>query len=321
MAVSRVTASGGSGRASSSGGRRGAGHAGATASLAALGLLLTCGWSGAGPGCEVLRQPSALSPELKETSGVAVSTAHPGIFWTHNDGSRPVLHALDEAGQTVGRVRIPGVEVWDLEDIERADCDAGSCLYVADTGDNDEERNRSVIYRIPEPDPGAGRSAVPDAFPVVFPDGPRDVEALFVLPGERAYLVSKGRHSPVVVYAYPGPLRPGAPAELVEVMRLSESPVSLPRMVTGASAAADGSVVVIRTYEALRFYRAETVEGEGADLRLVPLDDGTVNLHTLQEPQGEGVGLGADGLVVLTSEDGPGGRAPQMAVMRCRVGG
>lgn len=298
-----------------------------TSPLGALGLVLTCGWSGwsgSGPGCEVVTAPAALSPELEETSGVAVSAAHPGIFWTHNDGSRPVLHAVDEAGRTVGRVRVPGMDLRDWEDIERAECAAGSCLYVADTGDNDEERDRAVIYRIPEPEPGAGRSAVPDAFPVVFPDGPRDVEALFVLPGERAYLVSKGRHSPVVVYAYPGPLRAGAPAELVEIDRLSEAPVSLPRMVTGASASADGSVVVIRTYEALHFYRVEVVEDEaprpGADLRLVSLENGTVNLHTLQEPQGEGVGLGAGGLVVLTSEDGPGGRAPQMAVMGCRVG-
>lgn len=286
-----------------------------------LGLLLTCGWSGEGPGCEVVTQPSPLTPELEESSGVAVSAEHPGIFWTHNDGSRPVLYAVNQQGQLVGRTRVPGLDLDDWEALERADCDAGSCLYLSDTGDNDEEREGAVIYRIPEPEPGAERSARPDAFPVVFPDGPRDVEALFVLPGEQVYLVSKGRHSSVSVYAYPGPLRSGSPAELVEIQRLSESPVSLPRLVTGAGTAPDGSTVVIRTYEALHFYRMEAVEGEGADHRLVPLENGTVNLRTLQEPQGEAVALGADGLVVVTSEDGPGGHPPQMAVLRCDLGG
>ena len=291
----------------------------AVAPIAATALFLTCGWSAAGPGCEVASQPMALSPELEETSGAAVSAAHPGTIWTHNDGARPVLHALDREGRTVGRTRVPGVDLDDWEDLERADCDAGSCLYLADTGDNEEARDRVVIYRIPEPEPGAAESALPDAFPVVFPDGPRDVEALFVLPGERAYVVTKGRSGPVVVYAYPGPLRVGPPAELVEVQRLSEAQPSLPRMVTGASASADGSVVVLRTYEALRFHRVE--EDEDGRATLVPMEGGTVNLHTLQEPQGEGVALGPDGLVVLTSEDGPGGRPPQMAIMRCRVGG
>jgi len=53
---------------------------------------------------------------------------------------------------------------------------------------------------------------------------------------------------------------------------------------------------------------------------LVLLEDGTVNLRTLREAQGEGVGVGEDGLVVLTSEGGPTGGAGSITVLRCRVG-
>ena len=98
---------------------------------------------------------------------------------------------------------------------------------------------------------------------------------------------------------------------LERVQFLSSTPRSLPEQVTGASASLDGRTVAIRTYRSLRFYRM--VEG-----RLQPFEEeGTVNLQPLQESQGEAVGLGPDGLVVLTSESGPTGGPPGMVVMRC----
>ena len=86
----------------------------------------------------------------------------------------------------------------------------------------------------------------------------------------------------------------------------------LPRQVTGASAAPDGSMVAIRTYETLQFYRWN---GQ----HLMPLENGTVNLRTLRESQGEGVALGRDGVVALTSEAGPNGGAGSITVLRCRL--
>jgi hypothetical protein len=41
-------------------------------------------------------------------------------------------------------------------------------------------------------------------------------------------------------------------------------------------------------------------------------------LRTLQEPQGEGVAVGEDGLIALTSEAGPAGQRGSLAVLRCR---
>jgi len=254
---------------------------------------------------------------LGETSGVAVGWRDPEVLWTHNDG-RSDLFALDGGGEIVGRFAIDA-RLRDWEDIEISSCGGGSCLYLADTGDNDERRpaGQIRILRIEEPvipggaQDGDAPSLEVEAFPIRLPDGARDVEALFVLPGEIPYLVSKGGRDAISVYRYPPPLRADT-VTLVEVQRLTSGPVSLLDRVTGASASPDGSWVAVRTYQALQFYRID------AD-SLVAADGGLVNLRPLQEIQGEGVGIGPGGLVVLTSEGGPLGGPPTMRILRCRL--
>jgi hypothetical protein len=152
-----------------------------------------------------------------------------------------------------------------------------------------------------------------DVFPIRLPEGPRDIEAIFVLPGEVVHLVTKGTNHPVTVYRYPGALRPDT-VTLETVQRLTDGPRPLLDRITGASASPDGTRVAIRSYQSVRFYRPE------ADT-LAAVDAGLVNLRTLAEMQGEGVGIGADGLVALTSEGGPLGGPPSMRLVRCRLGG
>lgn len=285
----------------------------ATLAAALATVLAACGpLATAGPGCRTLRAPVALPPGLEESSGVAVSLRHPGILWTHDDAG-DLLHAVDREGTRVGTVRLPE-RLRDWEDLALASCPrGGSCLWAADTGDNYEERDDVRLLRFPEPDPTADTVATPDVHPVRLPDGPRDVEALLVLPGERILLVTKGRNHPVTVYRYPLPLRPER-VTLVAVQRLTDGPRILPRQVTGGAVAPRGGLAALRTYESLRFYR---VAGD----TLAPVEDGLVNLRTLREPQGEGVGLGLDGEVVLTSEGGPGGGPGSVAALRCRLEG
>ena len=135
---------------------------------------------------------------------------------------------------------------------------------------------------------------------MVLPDGPRDIEAMYVLPTEQIFFVTKGRNHPVTIYRYPPPLRPEDIVTLVEVQRLTTGRMGRPRMVTGASATLDGATVAIRTYETLEFFAVTGGE------RLLESDLGRVDLRALREGQGEGVGFGANGTIVLTSESARG---------------
>jgi hypothetical protein len=251
---------------------------------------------------------------LRESSGIAYGVGLGGVLWTHNDGGDgPRLYALDNAGRLMGTFPVAEAANHDWEDIASAQCSVGGCIYLADTGDNEETRPLVELYRVEEPlglEPGVALRA--ERFPVRLPAGPRDIEALFVLPPEQVFLVSKGRNHPVTVYRYPPPLRPAQEVTLEAVQILTDGPVLLPHQVTGASASPDGSLVVIRTYESLTFYRT------GGD-SLEALEGGRVSLRTLQEPQGEAVGIGFDGRIALTSEGGPWGGAASLRLLWCSV--
>lgn len=265
----------------------------------------------AGPGCATLRAPAALPDPLRESSGVAVGLRDPDLLWTHNDAGS-VLYGVDRTGALRAEIPLP-LRLRDWEDLAAAPCGSGggACLWAADTGDNYEERDDVKLLRFPEPGPDAGTVQEPDVFPVRLPGGARDVEALLVLPGERVLLVTKGRNHPVTVYRYPPPLRPDT-ITLEEVQRLTDGPRILPRQVTGGAVSPRGDLAVLRTYQSLRFYR---IAGD----TLAAMEDGLVSLRTLQEPQGEGVALGRDGEVILTSEGGPGGGPGSLAAIRCPV--
>src|SRR3954465_2999932 len=91
-----------------------------------------------------LLQATFQSPRLIESSGVAVSHAHPGVLWTHNDsGDGPYLYATDLQGTGRGALLVPGAQAIDWEDMALGPCPVAfarhpTCVYLADTGDNME---------------------------------------------------------------------------------------------------------------------------------------------------------------------------------------
>ena len=271
--------------------------------------------------CQSTTTTISLPEELEETSGVTVSLSQPDVFWTHNDDGS-VLTAMNSVGEIISRIRIrPSLTDW--EDIATSGCAGGkSCLYLADTGDNLERRSAGdiSIRRLEEPDLDSPNfratlnQQIPefdtDVFPVRLPDGPRDIEALLVLPGEDIYVSTKGRNGPVAIYRYPPPLRPDT-VTLELVQELSPGARVIPRQVTGGSVSPEGDILALRTYESLQFFEfvADT---------LVPIKDGHIDLRPLLEAQGEGIAIGPGGLLVLTSE-AVGETPPQMNLMHCNL--
>lgn len=263
------------------------------------------------PGCVEASPVHRLPSTVRESSGLAWSLRFPGVLWTHDDsGGRPDLVAVGPDARLLAAVHVEGVGNRDWEDLAASPCGEGTCLWIADTGDNLGRRDDLVLIRVPEPEILTSRTVPAALFPIRLPDGPRDIEALFVLPGERPYLITKGGRHPVTVYRYPPPLRAGESVLLEEVQVLFPGRRALRDRITGASAAPDGSGVVVRSYRELHHF---TVEGG----RLVPTPGSPVNLAPLEERQGESVAWGPGGHVGLTSEAGLLGRWATLRIIRC----
>jgi len=289
-------------------------------------ILTACGQHDAAPDsdqarvasaapCSTPRRIATLPSEVKEASGVAASRRHPGILWLHNDsGADAVVYAADTTGRIQARVRVTGATNRDWEDIALGTCPTGDCIYIADTGDNRLRHDHGVIYRIPEPAPGDTVSATAERFPFQYPDGPRDVEAMYLLPDGGLYLISKGRKHPAELFRYPAPLRAGETVTLELVQALSDDALPIPYQITAASASPDGRWVAVRSYSALQLYRPRP------DGTLAPaLPPPGLSLDPLAEPQGEGVEITDDGTIFLASEAGLARSPGTIGVTRCEL--
>lgn len=207
------------------------------------------------------------STRLQESSGIAVSRIHRGVLWSHNDsGDGPYIYATDLSGADRGALRVPGAGAVDWEDMALGPCPtrgAATCLYIGDTGDNLETREWVTVYAVPEPQPPVSRAdtqrttAAPAVLRLRYPDGPHDVEAIYVSPRDTAlYLVSKGRSGPIRLYRVaPRAWQAGAVVTATRVQDLNIVPdPGAGRWVTGAAIRPDGRLVAIRTETEIYFF-------------------------------------------------------------------
>ncbi|HEX8209312.1 MAG TPA: hypothetical protein VF584_03915 [Longimicrobium sp.] len=266
-------------------------------------------------GCRIEARDLTLPEDVKEASGVAFSRTLRGVLWTHNDsGHQPELFGLDATGHEVATFPV-GVGMRDWEDMAVGPCAEGSCVYMADIGDNSRGSEPLALLVAPEPSAAGERVGPVRTYTARFPDGRgRDAEAIFVLPGGEVYLISKGTRTAVDLFRWPTPLREGVPATLVHVRQLAPTPSQPGDRVTGASASPDGRFVAVRTYSLVNVYRTADLVGNSP---APPAPLRRTDLIPLGEAQGEGVALADDGTVALVSE-GHGRHVPgTMSVLRC----
>lgn len=278
------------------------------------------------PACEVAELPrpvsnnvcdsptvqATLPDAIDESSGVATSRNHDGVFWTHNDsGGDPVIFAFDTTGAVLARVHLQGATNRDWEDIATGPCEPGSeasCVFIAETGDNNERHRNVAVYRVAEPDPATDTIAGPvETFRFTYPEGPRDAEGLFVTDAG-FHVVTKGRSGAIELYRLAPPYRPDDTVEIRFVQRLAPPPASHSAQVTAAAASPAGNDVVVRSYAGLRFYQmdADTLRPRGRHADIVAPD----------QMQGEAVDFVAPGVFILTSE-ASGSRPQSLAVVTC----
>ena len=250
--------------------------------------------------------------ELAEASGIAASRRTPGVLWALNDSGDPVIYALDAKGAVTGHVRVTGAQVEDWEAIAVGPCKSGSCLYVGDIGDNSGSRKQITIYRVPEPAVGDDMTAPAEVFHATYPDGPQDAESLVLTPDGSMYIVTKGEKRRVALYRFPRDLKsgPGMPLQRVAKPRdAGKSPNS--ERITDAAASPDGEWIVLRTNRAVTFHHTKDLMGGNWRPAHV------VDLADLDEPQGEGVTLTADGTLVVVGEGGGTSAPGTLARLSC----
>jgi hypothetical protein len=245
------------------------------------------------------------NPLLTESSGLAASRRQPGVLWSLNDsGNEPFIFATDTAGTDLGTFRVRGSRNVDWEEISLGPCGRAQCLYIADTGDNRERRRSVALYRIPEPDlpsrhPHRLRETAPaDVLEFRYPDGPHDVEAIWVDTTGAVHLVTKGRSHGARHFRLPAAAWTSAQPVVAERLDSLPIPVDawLHRLVTAASPSPDGRWVAIRTYGEIYFF----VPTDAGPLGL-PSDPVACNVQGL-ELQGEGLAWLDDSRLILGSE-------------------
>jgi hypothetical protein len=132
-------------------------------------------------------------PRITESSGLAASRLHPGVYWTHNDSDDgPYLYAVDgSTGKTVATVTLSGI--GSPRDVEGISIGPGNQIYVGDIGDNlDGSWPYVWIYRLPEPKNLVDQTVRATQYVVKYSDGARNAESLAVHPKTgRVYIVDK----------------------------------------------------------------------------------------------------------------------------------
>ena len=189
----------------------------------------------------------------------------------------------------------------------------GSCLYIADIGDNEAERKRITIHRLPEP---SNESSVPvkETFHATYPDGAHDAETLLVAPDGGMFIVTKGETNAVGLYRFPRELRPGANHQLERVSRTRASgKAAETERITDGAVSPDGTWVVLRSRHSFAMHRAaDLFAGNWTDA-------GRVDLRAVGEAQGEGIAIAADGTVYLTGEGGKKSQPGTIAKYACTM--
>ena len=200
------------------------------------------------------------SPDVTESSGIAVSRCQNNVLWTHNDsGDDAYIFALNMTGESLGTWKVQNAQNIDWEDIAAFKDKTGKCyLYIGEIGDNQTKRAEHAVYRVPEPVIKASDATSDRKDPrfienvevlrFSYPDFNQDAETIMVHPktGD-IFIVTKRVSGPAGVYR----LLPDFDRdEVAKAEKVGE--VSVPAIpngfVTGGDISPDGRHVVICDY-------------------------------------------------------------------------
>ena len=251
---------------------------------------------------------------LNEVSGIAVSRKDSDVIWTHNDGGKAQIWAMNTQGTHLGIYKLLGSNNRDWEDIAIGPGPDPNkdYLYIADVGNNDGLTNYTYsIYRVAEPNVSSTQSPLQidlggvDTLLVKYPDSLRHgCETILVDPvNSDIYLCTRDRwgddNGMMKVYRYPAPQTPGLAYTMQHV---ADVQLINGEMAVGGDVSGRDSSIIIRTKGA-----AERVllwdRVYGTDF-WDAFDNPVCVMPSISEPQGEAVCFDPNGCAYYTiSED------------------
>ena len=220
---------------------------------------------------------------LKEASGFAASTVHPGILWTHNDGGAGSnLFAIDSStGAVVATAKVPNIPNLDWEDATAVLLDDKHLIAIADIGDNEKRRLDCLIHLFQEK--GSSDPGDPPAFShyqsirFCYPEGKRyDAESAAFDPVSGHFLVLTKLKTETLLFEVARPAKTDTLVDAKLIAALAKpaaypetdsAMVSLKRGIFGVSATAadvspDGRLLAVLTYTECLLYRRNSDEKE-----------------------------------------------------------
>lgn len=263
------------------------------------------------PGSDVCQ---VTDPRIVEGSGLLV---RPDGYDVINDsGDQVEVFHLDRSCQTTA-VSVAAIDPRDTEDLAAG---PDGLLYVADIGDNNAVRDSVAVEIVNPADPGAAQLRR-----FHYPDGAHDAESLLVQSDGRMVIVTKSLAGLSGVYRSTAPLdhtsgASEAPEPLDKVGQLQIEKTDTPggpvgwlgsRLLTGAAASADGTLIALRTYTEAYIWDLDSVDIAGTLVQkaatVIPLPPSPQGEAIAFDPQtndlylfGEGQGAAMSVLQVTT---------------------
>jgi hypothetical protein len=239
---------------------------------------------------------------LNALSGMAASWRNPGIVYVHNDRENPVVFALNGNATLHTRLTLGGATARDIEDMEVSRCPAGTCLFVADIGNNISPRTEFSIFRATEPDltTASGDRTLPaERFAFRYADGAHNAESLLIDPNSGAvFIITKvAAGQPSAAYR----LESFETGKVNVASKLADLPVPAAgdQPATAATAHPCGAGFLLRTNTALYEFRIPLGTPFADAFRATP-----VKVPAATEPQSEAVTYQPDGRGYYTTSEG-----------------
>jgi hypothetical protein len=224
-------------------------------------------------------------------------------LYAHNDHNRPVVYAMHEDGSEVTRITLTDAPSTDIEDMAVAACPTGSCVYLADIGDNAEARDEYALLRFAEPTIGAAAPAAMtsqfERFAFKYEDGSHNAESLLVPASGNIYIVTKlAAGNASSVYKLTTPL---SSAQVAVAVKVADLPVPKPNddLLCSGSVHPCGLGFIVRTYNTVYEFRIASGAAFETAFAVAPQQ-----ITGADEAQSEAIAYLPDGSGFITSGEG-----------------